>query len=80
MSDIDQPAAANAFPDVFADAVNVAVNPYALALTFLLSDPMQQGDPGTAKVVTRVRLAPELARVLGEALAQAGQPATTAKA
>jgi len=75
MSDNDQPAAGVTFPDVFADVINVAVNPFGLALTFQLSDPSHQGDPIAARIVTRVRLSPELARALGDALVQAGQPA-----
>ena len=79
MSDHDQQVAAEAFPDVFSDAVSVAVNPFALALTFLLSDPSRQGDPTAARIVTRVRLPPELARALGEALAQTSKPTKGSK-
>jgi hypothetical protein len=59
------------FPDIYADSINVAGGPFGLALTFLLSDPGAQGDLAAARTVVRVRLSPELARVLAETLAQA---------
>lgn len=62
-------------PDVFADAVGVAANPFAVSLTFLLTDPVEPAGSLSARAVTRVRLSPELARALGDALVQAGQPA-----
>ena len=79
MPESERTAATNVFPDVFADAISVAGNPYAMALTFLLSDPDQQGDRAAARVVARVRLTPELARTLGEALGQAGKHGAGAK-
>jgi hypothetical protein len=69
-----------AFPDFYADTINLAGGPFGLALTFMLSDPAMQGDPATARIVARIRLSPELARVLADALGQAGARAGATEA
>jgi len=59
------------FSDVFADGVSIAGGPFGIALTFHLSDPSAQGDREGVRMVARVRITSELARVLGDALTQA---------
>jgi hypothetical protein len=55
-------------PDVFADVISLSTNPYAACISFLLSEPTAEGEKPTARLVARVRLAPALAKQLGEAL------------
>lgn len=58
-------------PDVFADSVNIGGGPFGVALTFMLTDPAQPADADARAIVARVRMTPDLARALAEALRQA---------
>jgi len=57
-------------PDVFADSVNIGGGPFGVTLTFMLTDPGRPAEGDAREIVARVRLAPELARALAEALRQ----------
>lgn len=67
------------FPDFYADSINVASGPYGYALTFLLTEP-NPGEGEAVRVVGRLRLSPELAKALAEALTKATKPAATSRA
>ena len=54
------------FPDLFADAISISSQPFGVSLTFGLSDP---SGGATGRTVARIRMTPELAKALGEALA-----------
>jgi hypothetical protein len=58
------------FPDVFADAASLSGGPFGVTLTFYLTDPDGQSQGGRPKPVARIRVSPDLARTLGQALAQ----------
>jgi hypothetical protein len=58
------------YPDFFADGIAISAGPFGVTITFQLSQP--GGDPGPHVepnvTVGRVRVSPELARVLSKAI------------
>lgn len=57
-------------PDFFADGISISAGPFGVTISFQLSQP--GGDPGPhieqGITVGRVRMSPELARVLSKAI------------
>ena len=57
-------------PDLFADAVAISANAYAVTLSFLLSQPSVGEQAAAPATVARLRLPHALARELAGALSQ----------
>lgn len=58
-------------PDFFADGVKVTPGPFGFTLTLFLSDGAHAGPDQLGRPIARLRIAPELARAIGQSLAQA---------
>jgi hypothetical protein len=67
------------YPDIYADGFSLTAGPFGATLTLVRTQPT--GDPGPhedpVEIVARVRMSPNLAKAVGEALNQMAVAAAT---